>query len=124
MNEGLLGGVVIVSGVISVVGFFVDVYVKYFILPDIEERLKKCRIVIDAKRCWDNSGFVGRRYRLVAVNLALTSTELLRQQDMVDINEVKSISAHQRRWICIPERVALTAFFAGITALALLGKLW
>ena len=124
MNDGLLGGVVIVSGVISVVSFCLDVYVKYVILPEVEERLKNCRIVIDAKRCWDNAGFVGRRYRLVAVNLALTSTELMRQKSLVDIKDVASISSHQRRWICIPERVAITSFIAGITALAVLGKLW
>ncbi|MGH8417012.1 MAG: hypothetical protein ACRER8_06930 [Pseudomonas sp.] len=124
MSDGFLGGVVIGSCVIGVVSFCADVYVKYLILPGIEVRLKNCQIVIDAKRSWDNSGFIGRRYRLVAVNLALTSTELLRQKDLVDIDEVNSISVSQRRWICIPERAGVTAFIVGITALALLDKLW
>jgi hypothetical protein len=124
MSESFLQGLVIASCIVAIIGFGVDVYVKYWVLPKVEEWLANCPVVIDAKNSWDQSGFMGRRYRLVAVNLALTSTELLHSQGLVSMQEVQRVPINLRRWICIPDTVALVSFIVGMAALALLGKLW
>ncbi|NBB10794.1 hypothetical protein [Pseudomonas sp. SLFW] len=124
MSDRFLEWIALISGVIVVVSFCIDVYVKYFVLEKVEAQLKSCKIVEDARLLWSGSGFVGRRYRLVAVNLALTSTELLFENGLVDVGEVKQVPSHLRRWICIPDTIGLGGFVVGMIALALLGKLW
>ena len=124
MSDSFLQGLVIVSCIVAIIGFGVDVYVKYWVLPKVEELLANCPVVIDAKNSWDQSGFIGRRYRLVAVNLALTSTELLRNKGVVKMEEVQQVPVNLRRWVCIPDTVALLSFIAGMAALALLGEFW
>jgi len=124
MNERTLEWVVFGAGVLVVLSFWINVYVKYYILPEVEERLQNCSIVVDSKARWCNSGFLGRSHRLVMVNLALTSTALLHRKGMVNIDEVSSISKTHRRWICIPMNLALVGFIGGFGGLALLGKLW
>jgi hypothetical protein len=109
---------------VAVVGFAVEIYVKYVVLPKLEDLLRNCMIVIDAKISWDRSGFIGRRYRLVAVNLALTSTELLRSRGLVNLDEVKQVPISLRRWVCLPDTVGLINFVVGMAALALLGEVW
>lgn len=59
----------------------------------------------------------------MAVNLALTSTELLHSQGLVNMEEVQRVPINLRRWICIPDTIALVSFIVGMAALALLGKL-
>jgi hypothetical protein len=124
MSDSFLQGLVIASCIVAIIGFGVDVYVKYWVLPKVEELLANCPVVIDAKKSWDHSGFIGRRYRLVAVNLALTSTELLHSQGLLNMEEVQRVPINLRRWICTPDTIALVSFIAGMAALALLGKLW
>lgn len=124
MNERTLEWVVFGSGVLVVLSFWINVYVKYSILPEVERRLQNCAIVADSKARWGNSGFLGRSHRLVMVNLALTSTSLLHRKGMVDIDEISHISVAHRRWICIPMNLALAGFIGGFGGLALLGKLW
>jgi len=124
MNERTLEWIVFVSGVLVVLSFWINVYVKYYILPEVEKRLQNCSIVVDSKARWGNSGFFGRSHRLVMVNLALTSTSLLHRRGMVNIDEVNRISRTHRRWICIPMNMALVGFIGGFGGLALLGKLW
>ncbi len=124
LSDHFLEWVALASGVIVVVSFCIDVYVKYFVLEKVEVQLKSCKIVVDAKRFWGQRGFVGRRHRLVAVNLALTSTQLLVDKGLVDIDEVRQVPIILRRWICIPDTIGLAGFIVGMAALALLGKLW
>lgn len=123
MSEVFLKWIVVVSGVCVVVSFWVDVYVEYFVLEKVEKQLMNCTVVTDAKRLWDDRGYLGRRRRSVAVNLALTSTGLLSKHGMVDVDQVRSISAGQRRWMCMPMRVGVTSLFVGAIAMAILDRL-
>jgi len=124
MSDELLKWMVVGSGITVVVSFWVDVYAEFFVLEKVEAQLMNCTVVTDAKRRWDDKGYIGRRRRSVAVNLALTSTRLLSKHGMVDVDQVRGISVSQRRWMCIPLRVAATGLVTGSVALALLGRLW
>lgn len=50
MSDSFLQGLVIVSCIVAIIGFGVDVYVKYRVLPSAEELLANCPVVIDAKK--------------------------------------------------------------------------
>jgi hypothetical protein len=61
MSERTLEWVVFGSGVLVVMSFWINVYVKYRILPEVEKRLQNCSIVVDSKARWGNSGFFWKK---------------------------------------------------------------
>jgi hypothetical protein len=123
MNDGLLGWAALVSGFAMLLSCFATIYVGHFILAKIEDQLKGCKVVTDAKVFWGNTGYVGKTQRYAMVYLALTATRRLSEKGMVDIDEVNRISIKSRRWICLPVRIGVPSFIIMCLALALLGKL-
>lgn len=124
MNDGLLGWIALVSGLTMLLSCLTTVYVLHFILPKVEDQLKGCKGVTDAKACWAGAGYVGKSQRYAMVYMALNSTRRLSQRGMVNSDEVGCISKKNRRWICLPTRVGMFSFVIMCIALAVLGKLW
>jgi len=124
MNDGLFGWLALVSGFAMLLSCFATIYVGHFILPRIEDQLKGCKIVANAKAIWGSTGYVGKTQRSAMVYLALTATRRLSEKGMVDIAEVNRISIKSRCWICLPVRIGVPSFIIMCLALALLGKLW
>jgi hypothetical protein len=104
MNKDILRWVLFGNTLLLLSSFAVSLYVQWKVLPKVEEQLKNCKIVTDAKAFW-GTGLRGWSHRYVMVNLALTSTRLLQRKGLVDVNEVNNISNADRRWICIPMQV-------------------
>jgi len=116
--------VVSISTIVMILNFLVGLYVKQYILPVVEDQLKNCKVVADARAWWGTTGLYGKSYRYAMVNLALTSTKRLSEKGLVDMNEINQVSLSHRRWICIPMRVFCASMAISMLGSALMGRLW
>ncbi len=114
----------VVWAVSMLINCFVMLYVNQCILPKVEDQLKNCTLVADARRFWGLTGYIGKTQRSAAVFLALTSTRSLSKKGMVDMDEISRISPGHRRWICIPIWTGGANVLSGIWIQVLLGQLW
>lgn len=124
MNKIFLVGVLLVPCVLLIVGYLLMIYAAYFVLPEVEARLKNCKLVSDTKALVGDRRHLGRMFRYSMAGMVFTSTRLLLSKGMVDSNEVSQISARHRRWMCLPSRLAGVGFFSTMGVAALCGYLW
>lgn len=124
MNDFFWGIVLLVSCAVLIIGYSLMVYAAYFVLPEVEERLSNCKLIRDTKSFVGNLGHFGRMYRYSMAGMVFTSTLLLSRKGMVDIDEVRGVSAWHRRWMCLPMRIAGVGFVTAMIATALRGEIW
>jgi hypothetical protein len=124
MNDFFLGVVLLVSCAVLIIGYLLMVYAAYLILPEVEGRLSNCKLIRDTKAYVGNLGHFGRMYRYCMAGMVFTSTSLLLTKGMVDIDEVRGISARHRRWMCLPMRLGGVGFVFMMISAALRGDLW
>lgn len=124
MSEHTLRWIAAGASVVLLITYLVSLYVDRVVLPKVEAQLQNCRLVADTRSFWGTRGRFGRSQRYAMVHFALTSTRLLSKKGWVDIDEVKSISRADRRWICIPMNIAASCLITLAATMALLGELW
>jgi len=106
MSDELLRWILLVDVLVLLIpSYLISIYVDHTILPQVEAQLGNCRIIADTRAFWGTTSRFARSQRLIAVNLALTSTGRLAKSGWVDVQEVRGISAANRRWIVIPTHV-------------------
>jgi hypothetical protein len=124
MNDFFLVVALLVPCAMLLIGYLLMVYAAYFVLPEVEGRLKNCKLITDTQKYVGNIGHVGRMYRYAMAGMVFTSTRFLLKNGMIDIDEVSKISLRHRRWMCLPSWLAGTGFFSTMTFAALRGHLW
>lgn len=98
-------------------------WVAVFRLEQIEDALGNCQIIIDSRRLRKNLGLQGRQYRLASVIGALLFTNMYARKGLVDIDQVRNMPKHLRRWVLIPFVTAGLLFLLLVVLMFAVGKL-
>jgi hypothetical protein len=101
----------------------VFVWVAFFKLEQIEDALGNSKLNIDAKRFGSDIGLLGRQYRLSTTISALLFTNMYVRKGLVDLNDVKSMPTHLKRWVLIPFLTAGVLFLFVLVLMFVAGKI-
>jgi len=101
----------------------VFVWVAFFKLEQIEDALGNSKLNIDAKRFGSDSGLLGRQYRLSTAISALLFTNMYVRKGLVDLNDVKRMPTHLKRWVLIPFLTAGVSFLFVLVLMFVAGKI-
>jgi hypothetical protein len=101
----------------------VFVWVAFFKLEQIEDALGNSKLNIDAKRFGSDGGLLGRQHRLSTTISALLFTNMYVRKGLVDLNDVKRMPTHLKRWVLIPFLTAGVLFLFVLVLMFVAGKI-
>jgi hypothetical protein len=101
----------------------VFVWVAFFKLEQLEDALGNSKLNIDAKRFGSDSGLLGRQYRLSTTISALLFTNMYVRKGLVDLNDVKRMPTHLKRWVLIPFVTGGVLFLFVLVLMFVAGKI-
>lgn len=121
---GVFDWITVAASISNFLNCFLLLYVAYFVMEDIESRLPNNRMVMDSKTIWKATGIHGRLYRIGILFFALLFASFWsKKKDLVDLEELNSLSAKDKFWIYAPMYITVVSNACLAYSLHNLGRL-
>ena len=101
MRIDIQGMTSLILGATTVLNAIALFYVAKVKLDEIEARLPRAKIVVDAKRQWGSDSMPARMYRLSMILIALAFSKHWSKRGLVDLKEINELPKSLACWVLV-----------------------